>query len=497
MKRQAAQHPRLGVRIPKDAARARVDEQQLTRRQTSAAHDLRRIERDRTGFGGHGDHAVRGLRPGGRSQPVPVEQRPDAAPVAEHERGGTVPGRDEPGHPPAEGGDGGMRGPAQRRRLRYQREQRGLERPAGAHQQLQRLVQRLRVGRARGEERPGGPQPVRGGAPACGDSTVALASADRLAVATDRVDLTVVGDVAERLRKRPGRVGVGGIPLVEHGERDVDRRGEVREEGAQPVARDEALVDDRPRRRRGDREPWHAGRAPGGIGTASGAGEGQLEPRVGCIGRAWDQRVEDVRQRRRGLPAELSGVDRHGAPDWSGKPLGSERLGDDLARVRDPVRAPAGSNPGPLRGCEHGEHARSRPGPPPWIDHVQQRRGDRQQDAGAVAGGAVRGECAAMPECGEPAERERQDPRPGAPACIGDEPDTAGVVLVARVVERRLRVPAGASLWRDGGALAHLSGPSSGARDGKSPERITVTPIRVQPSRVPAAGRRGWAGQTW
>ena len=61
---------------------------------------------------------------------------------------------------------------------------------------------------------------------------------------------------------------------------------------------------------------------------------------------------------------------------------------------------------------------------------------ERQQDAGAVARGAVGGECAAVTERAEPGQGERQDERPRPPAGVSHEPDPAGIVLVAWVVER-------------------------------------------------------------
>jgi hypothetical protein len=41
-----------------------------------------------------------------------------------------------------------------------------------------------------------------------------------------------------------------------------------------------------------------------------------------------------------------------------------------------------------------------------------------------------------MPERSQARERERQDAIEVPPACVGDEPDAAGIVLEGRVVER-------------------------------------------------------------
>ena len=213
-------------------------------------------------------------------------------------------------------------------------EQRGLERPAGRDQQLERLVERPRVRDARREEGTGRAEAV-GRVPAARrDARVVAPAADRLAVAADRVDLAVVGDVPERLGERPHGLRVGGVALVEQGERE--RRRATRGRGTasgEAAAGDEALVDDGLRRRRDHRERRQAGRACRRVGAAAGAGERELELGVGHAVRPRDQRLEDLGQGGGGHAAEGIGLDGHRAPGGRAQAFGGERGGDDRARV--------------------------------------------------------------------------------------------------------------------------------------------------------------------
>ena len=96
-------------------------------------------------------------------------------------------------------------------RLGDRRQQRRRQVPAGRREQLERLVERERVGAVRREERAGGEQLGGDGLRAA----VAGPAADLLAVAADGVDLAVVRDRAERLGEAPDRVRVRRVALVE------------------------------------------------------------------------------------------------------------------------------------------------------------------------------------------------------------------------------------------------------------------------------------------
>ena len=258
-----------------------------------------------------------------------------------------------------------MRRPAQAGRLGHQREQRGLERPAGRDQQLERLVERPRVRHARREEGTGRAEAV-GRVPAArGDAGVVAPAADRLAVAAHGVDLAVVGDVPERLGERPHGLRVGGVALVEQGEREVDRRREVGEQAGEAAAGDEALVDDGLRRRRDHRERRQAGRACRRVGAAAGAGERELELGVGrrrpAAGPApGGSRAGRRRPRGRGHRARRAPCARRARPG--------------LRRRARRRRSSAGSAAGPAARRRAGAKTVSTPGRSPAMPSGSRRR---------------------------------------------------------------------------------------------------------------------------
>ena len=165
------------------------------------------------------------------------------------------------------------------------REECRREVPAGRSQELQPLVERQRVGPVRREQRPGGVE-LRGDG---SRTTVAGPPADLLAVAPDRVDLTVVGDRAERLGERPGRRRVRRIALVEERVGDLQRLAQVRVQVGEPITGDQALVHDR-----GRRGGWDGQRGEGGAGLA-GRRLGRRRPGRTAPGRRLDAKGPDRR----------------------------------------------------------------------------------------------------------------------------------------------------------------------------------------------------------
>ena len=113
---QASEDPRLGVGVRRGRARP-PDPPGAARRAPGGR--VRTISPGESGTAPASDATattpVGGQRPGGRPEAVAVEQRADPPAVAEHERAGAVPRRDEPGHPPAERGDGRVRRAAEAR----------------------------------------------------------------------------------------------------------------------------------------------------------------------------------------------------------------------------------------------------------------------------------------------------------------------------------------------------------------------------------------------
>ena len=142
-----------------------------------------------------------------------------------------------------------------RRRLRHQKRLHHGCRATGADQHLEHIVQRRGVGATRLDHRLDQPvilaERVRGHA-----DLVALHPVD---VALQRVDLAVVGQHAEGLGQAPFREGVGGITLVEDGDRAGEPRiPQVGIEVVDMLRQEHALVDQGPGGEGADIEGGHA-----------------------------------------------------------------------------------------------------------------------------------------------------------------------------------------------------------------------------------------------
>ena len=118
-------------------------------------------------------------------------------------------------------------------------------------QQLEHLVEAGRVARARGADRVDAvevPLDERG-------REQRLAGPHPVAVAGQRVDLAVVGQVAVRVGQGPAGEGVGREARVHQGQPGLEQRvAQVGEELAQLLGGQHALVDQRPGRERGEVE---------------------------------------------------------------------------------------------------------------------------------------------------------------------------------------------------------------------------------------------------
>ena len=387
----------------------RVDEEHLARAQPPAAHDPGGGQRDRAGLRRDRDQPVGRHGERRRPQPVPVEDRADPAAVREDDRRRPVPRGEEPGSPPPERRDVGMRRAAQRRRFGHRREERRSEVPAGRDEQLEHLVERLRV-RAVGRRAAGRPRRAPGPVAAARPATASAGpAADLLAIAANRVDLAVVGDRAERLGEVPGRLRVGRVALVEERVAERDRPGEVRVEGREAAAGDEALVDDRPARHRRDRQLPEAVRARRGLEPPPGEDEPPLELRIRDrpAGRGIDRDARSTAWATSGRVAAAAapsatastGTRRHGCDDEAlGRPA---PRATSRPRPRGPASAPRQERHRDRRSPSGGRRVRQ---------HLEQRRLQRQRDPGAVARLAVGPERAAVAERRQPAEREPEDP---------------------------------------------------------------------------------------
>ena len=473
---------RLGVVV--DRARRRVHEQHLARPQPLEAHDLRGVEWHGARLRRERHDAVTRHGPGRGTQPVAVEDRADLAAIGEDERRGAVPRGDEPGDPAAERGERRVGRATQRCGIGHQREQRLGHRPAGRCEELDRLVEGAGVGSTLAEQRTGVEQPTSGGAAHRRQRAVVASAADGFAVAADGVDLAVVGEEAERLGERPRGCGVGRVPLVEHRERHVQRLEEVRLERAEARPRDEALVDERPRRRRRDREAIEAPGPRHALGSTPRADERQLEPAGRPAGGSGDECLLDRRPRGTRLGAQGGGVRRDGAPARDLQAFEPERLRQD-----GPACDPSRSGPG-QEGRHHPEPVAGGAG---RIEEEADRRSEREQDARPVARFTVRREGATVTEGREAGQREREHPPGGPSTGIRDEPDAARVVLEGGVVERRVGRPTmGASahvdrptaghgqLWYATSPWTAMSRPSSSVWDGTRMPRTRSTTLTMR-----------------
>ncbi len=404
--------------------------------EAAAADDLGSRQRDRPGLRCGDDQPIAGDRERGGTKAVAVDHRADPSTVGEDDRGGSVPGSEEARRSPAQSRDRRVLAAPHRHRLGDRGEESDREVPAGRDEQLDRLVEGQGVRSVRGKEWPG----LEDRAEEAVRVAVGRAPPDLLPVATDRVDLAVVGDEPERLGESPDRSRVRRVALVEEGvaRRQAGRAGlEVGEEPGKAPSRDEALVDDRVPRRRGDRQVGDPPFPRSALDATTGPEDAEIH--VGVGGPAGSPGVirphdglDEGRPRRRGLPPECGWIARHGPPSSDGKALGLERR---LHQVS-----------GPCLGCSTGREEqledrrsvarsdrgiRADPGP--------EGRLEREGDAGAIGRLTVGGERAAVAERGKAGQGEGEDPGRGSTAGIGDEADATGIVLVARVVERWIR----------------------------------------------------------
>ena len=224
-----------------------------------------------------------------------------------------------------------------------------------------------------------------------------------------------MGDRPERLGEPPGRLGVRRVALVEQRIADADAgRREVRVQVGEAGAGDETLVDERPARRRRDRdhvaEPGGSG---GGLDPAADEDEPSLECGVGqgCsagVERATDERLDERRPARPGRATERDGSVGTVRQRATSRPSAARRSATSAPGAAA-AAAGAGSRQeelddgGSLGGETGAGHER-----------LDDGRIERDRHAGAVRRGAVGPERAAMGERGEPAERERQDLGPAS-----------------------------------------------------------------------------------
>ncbi len=228
-----------------------VDQQHLARLQAPLLDDLRLGDVEHAHFRGHHDQVVVGDEVARRPEPVAIERCADELAVGEGDCRGAVPRLHQRRMVFVEGAPLRVHQRVACPRLRDHQHHRVMDRVAAHQQEFQRVVERGRIRLAVVDQ---GPDLVEVLAQKLGVDG-RLPRPDPVEVALQRIDLAVVRDEAERVRKVPCRERVGGEALVDQRQRGSHALvGKVGIELADLVREQHALVDDRAVRERGDVE---------------------------------------------------------------------------------------------------------------------------------------------------------------------------------------------------------------------------------------------------
>ena len=203
----------LDLLVADDPAGGGVDQEHPARLQTGLGDHLLLRDVEHPDLGGHDHQTVLGDPDPGGAQTVTVQHGPDHGAVGEGDGGRSVPGLHEGGvvlvERPLRGVHVGVALPG----LRDHHQHRVRQAAPAQRQQFQRLVEPGGVRTAGGADRQGLLQLRQGDRVHQG-----LTGPHPVLVTAGGVDLTVVCHVAERMRQRPGREGVGGEARVHDGQ---------------------------------------------------------------------------------------------------------------------------------------------------------------------------------------------------------------------------------------------------------------------------------------
>ena len=246
----------------------------------------------------------------------------------------------------------------------------------------------------------------------------ALFGAEPAAVGDDGIDFAVVGDVAEGLREMPGGLRVGGIALMKDGEGRFERGiAQVFVKLGELPGREEAFVDDGLGRKRAE---VGAGRQER-FGAFAEEGEAPFEagrsaPRMERL----DEELPDFRHGFEGAAAERIGIHGNAAPAENAEALGVGGGFDGGASFLgfggEEKREANGEDFGQLDALL----LRAR---------AEEGLGERSEQAGAVAAGAIGVDSTAVGEALEGGQSMLDDLVAGGAAEAGDEAGAAGVVV--------------------------------------------------------------------
>ncbi len=415
---QLGRQLRLDLVVLDDLAAGGVDEEHAARLQAALADHVLGPEVEHAGLGGQHDQAVGGHPEAPGAQAVAVEHGAGQGAVGERDRGRPVPRLHERGVELVER-------PPRRVHLGVvlprlgDHHQHGVGQAAPADvQQLQRLVEAggvAAVGVADGEKSGNVARDA-------GRGQHRLTGAHPVAVALDRVDLAVVGDVAVGVGQRPAGEGVGGEARVHQCDGAlVPFVAQVGEERLDLVGREHALVDDGPGRQRGEVD---VGLVLGPLAQAEREPV-EFEPLLPVGG--GDEQLGEVRHDGPGARPRQVTVDRQLTPAEHGEAL----FGRDLL---DEAR---GHAPGLLVERQERDAGRVRPGGGQREGHARavERVGDLRQDPGSVAGVRLATLGPPMIKIAQRRQRLHHDPVSTASRDVGNHGDTAGIVLIGGVVQ--------------------------------------------------------------
>ena len=249
-----------------------IDSDHLARPEPPGFDDLGGVEVDQPDLRSHHDQPVAGDLVARRAQAVAIHRRADHAAVGKGDRGRPIPRLRQAGVVLVEAAQARINVRHLLPGLGHEHHHRVQRAAPGGDQQVQRLIEGQRVGAALADHRV---QFGDGLAPHIGLQRGA-AREHPVAVAQQRVDLTVMCDRPERLRDPPVGQRVGRVALVKERQRGGGARiGQIRVEAAQLRRDHQPLVDDRAR---GERDDVGLADVIGGIALNDGADFGLGAP---------------------------------------------------------------------------------------------------------------------------------------------------------------------------------------------------------------------------
>ena len=414
----------LQLAVTIELAGLQIDADHLAGADPTLLDDLALGQRHHAGLGADHQEPVGRAVVAHRAQAVPVHAADHPVAIARHDAGRAVPGLH---HAVAIAeeilvrlGDRHLLGPGRR-------DQQGLgerQRAPTAHQRLDHRVERRAVGAAGLDDRL--------------DLLVVVAERRRhhaglvalhpVQIAPQRVDLAVVGEHPERLRKRPGRPGVGRIALVKNGKaRDEALVLQIGVEHRELFGEEQPLVDHRPAGQGADVEAVDVLGQHLLLDPAPDDEQLALELGIADAFGIAENDLLDLGPGRDRLIADHGRVDRHLAPAQDRVPE-TQHLGLD--------DRPAALLAGEV-GARQEYHADrdAAVGVLAAADLLAQEvLRDLEVDPGAVAGLAVGVDRTAMPDRAQRVDRGRDHAAARLTVDRGDEADPAGGMLVGRIV---------------------------------------------------------------